>query len=100
VKDNINVISFSSNASDGVQFNYDFIAITTYKAMECGIFVSVVTDNIELTIGSVGNYAPWMLTVAAGTTDHVIHTIVPSSLLVASEEYAVVCRRPRQPRRS
>jgi hypothetical protein len=36
VKDGVNVISFSIDAFDDVQFNYDFIDIATYKAMECG----------------------------------------------------------------
>ncbi|KAM0868957.1 hypothetical protein ACQ4PT_041006 [Festuca glaucescens] len=70
------MISFSIDASDDAQFNYDFIDIATYKAMERGIFVSAAAGNVAPAISSVGNGAPWMLTVAAGTTDHVIRTTV------------------------
>ncbi|KAM0878720.1 hypothetical protein ACQ4PT_034694 [Festuca glaucescens] len=66
--DGVNVISFSIDASDDEQFNYDFIDIATYKAMERGIFVSAAAGNAALAISSMGNGAPWMLTVAAGTT--------------------------------
>lgn len=76
VKDGVDVISFSIDASDGAQFNYDLVAVATYKAMEHGIFVSAAAGNAGPVAGSVGNSAPWMLTVAAGTTDRAIRTTV------------------------
>jgi hypothetical protein len=68
VNDNVNVISFSIDTCDDVQFNYDFIDIATYKAMERDIFVSAAAGNAAPAISSVGNGASWMLTVAVGTT--------------------------------
>jgi hypothetical protein len=60
VQNSVNMMSVSIDASDGVQFNYGFIAIATYKAMERSIFVSAAAGNAAPTIDSVGNDAPWI----------------------------------------
>uniref|UniRef100_A0A0E0R1L7 Subtilisin-like protease n=1 Tax=Oryza rufipogon TaxID=4529 RepID=A0A0E0R1L7_ORYRU len=76
VKDGVDVLSFSIGASSGTQFNYDPIAIAGFKAMERGIVVSCAAGNSGPDPGTVGNGAPWMLTVAAGTMDRAIRTTV------------------------
>jgi len=76
VKDGVDVLSFSISATDGAQFNYDLIAVATFKAMEHGIFVSAAAGNDGPVAGTIRNGAPWMLTVAAGTTDRAIRTSV------------------------
>ena len=76
VKDGVDVLSFSISATDGAQFNYDLIAVATFKAMEHGVFVSAAAGNDGPVAGTIRNGAPWMLTVAAGTTDRAIRTSV------------------------
>jgi hypothetical protein len=76
VKDGVDVLSFSIGAYSGTQFYYDPIAITAFKAMERSIFVSYATGNAGPDPSTIGNGAPWMLTIATGTMDRAIWTNV------------------------
>ncbi|KAJ4784105.1 Subtilisin-like protease [Rhynchospora pubera] len=75
VRDRVDVLSFSLGLSSG-PFQYDPIAMATFKAMEKGIFVSCAAGNGGPEIGSVSNEFPWVLTVAAGTMDRSIRATV------------------------
>jgi hypothetical protein len=67
-KNDVDMLSFSIDAYLGTQFNYNPIAIMTFKAMEHDIFVSCATGNTGLKLGTTGNGALWMLTVVAGSS--------------------------------
>jgi subtilisin family serine protease len=75
VQDRVDVLSFSLGLSSG-PFQYDPIAMATFKAMEKGIFVSCAAGNNGPSPGSVSNEFPWVLTVAAGTMDRKIKATV------------------------
>ncbi|KAJ3682089.1 hypothetical protein LUZ60_014662 [Juncus effusus] len=75
VKDRVDILSFSLGLSSG-SFQYDTVAMATFKAMEKGIFVSCAAGNLGPTIGSVSNVYPWVLTVGAGTMDRSIRSTV------------------------
>lgn len=75
VMDRVDVLSFSLGLSSG-PFQYDPIAMATFKAMEKGIFVSCAAGNTGPAPGSISNEFPWVLTVAAGTMDRKIRASV------------------------
>ncbi|KAJ3705654.1 hypothetical protein LUZ61_009359 [Rhynchospora tenuis] len=75
VKDEVDVLSFSLGFLMA-ELQYDPIAMATFKAMEKGIFVSCSAGNDGPTPSSVSNGYPWVLTVAAGTTDRTIRASV------------------------
>ncbi|PWA47771.1 Peptidase S8/S53 domain-containing protein [Artemisia annua] len=67
--DGVDVLSLSI-ATTGVPYWYnDPISIAVFTATEKGIFVSMACGNVGPYPLSVYNSMPWVLTVAAGTTD-------------------------------
>ncbi|WMV52156.1 hypothetical protein MTR67_045541 [Solanum verrucosum] len=75
IEDGVDVIAISIGATQPQPFYGDAIAISTYSAMEKGIFVSSSAGNHGPDSGTVMNGAPWILTVGASTTDRKISAV-------------------------
>ncbi|CAI8588768.1 unnamed protein product [Vicia faba] len=68
IADNVNIVSVSLGGSADDYFK-NHIAIGAFAAMEHGILVSCSAGNSGPTPFRVGNVAPWITTVGAGTID-------------------------------
>nr|AZL41278.1 cucumisin [Datisca glomerata] len=71
IADGVDILSVSlgGGAFEPVEYFEDPIAIGSYHAMKMGILTSVSAGNEGPYRGSVTNYSPWLLTVAANSID-------------------------------
>ncbi|CAO2040015.1 unnamed protein product [Urochloa humidicola] len=69
VEDGVDVLSLSLGDDEAGDFAYDPIALGGYTAIMRGVFVSAAAGNMGPDHATVANEAPWLLTVAAATTD-------------------------------
>jgi subtilisin family serine protease len=68
IADGVDVISISIGSPFAFDYFSDVIAIGSFHAMRRGVLTSAAAGNTGLK-GSVGNVAPWMLSVAASSID-------------------------------
>nr|DAD48077.1 TPA_asm: hypothetical protein HUJ06_018014 [Nelumbo nucifera] len=68
IHDGVDIISLSVGGFAGSYIS-DSIAIGSFHSMKNGILTSAAAGNSGPSAASVSNYAPWILTVAASTTD-------------------------------
>lgn len=68
VSDGVDVLSLSLGGAARPYYN-DSIAISSFGAIEKGVFVSCSAGNSGPSKSTVGNVAPWLMTVAASYTD-------------------------------
>lgn len=75
VADGVDVLSLSLGGGAG-SFYRDNIAIAAFGAIQNGVFVSCSAGNSGPSSSTVGNAAPWIMTVAASYTDRTFPTTV------------------------
>ncbi|KAM1363542.1 hypothetical protein PS1_028769 [Malus domestica] len=77
IADGVDIITISIGNSIVVPFDQDPIAIGAFHALEKGILTSQSAGNDGPYMGTVSSVAPWILTVAASSTDrHIIDKVV------------------------
>ncbi|KAM7270998.1 hypothetical protein ACFE04_030212 [Oxalis oulophora] len=76
IADGVDTISLSAGNSMAVNYFEDAIAIGTFHAMKKGILTLCSAGNEGTQLGTVSNFAPWVLSVAASTIDRKFLTTV------------------------
>lgn len=76
IADGVDIITISVGSTDVYPLEEDPIAIGAFHAMSKGILTVNAVGNTGPNIASVTSLAPWMLTVAASTTNRVFVTKV------------------------
>ncbi|KAK9157162.1 hypothetical protein Scep_003736 [Stephania cephalantha] len=69
ISDGADIISISLGYNSPLEYSQDVIAIGAFHAMQHGILTSNSAGNLGYTTFSVVSNAPWMISVAATTTD-------------------------------
>ncbi|TVU41283.1 hypothetical protein EJB05_14786, partial [Eragrostis curvula] len=69
IADGVDVISFSIGGKLPAPYFEDATAVGSFHAMRRGVLTSAAAGNFALYGGRVCNVAPWMLSVAASSTD-------------------------------
>ncbi|KAJ4972150.1 hypothetical protein NE237_005249 [Protea cynaroides] len=69
IKDGVDILSVSLGSQFAISFEDDVIAIGTFHAMKEGILTSASAGNSGPLKATATNIAPWILTVAASSTD-------------------------------
>ncbi|KAI9114709.1 hypothetical protein K1719_014407 [Acacia pycnantha] len=89
ISDGVHILSVSLGNGAPTDFLSDSVAIGSFHAMEKGILTVQAAGNSGPSFGSVSSVAPWILTVAASTTDRKIidklvlgngHTLIGNSI--------------------
>jgi hypothetical protein len=76
IADGVDVISLSVNPPKPLKYFQDVNAIGAFHAMRNGILTSMSAGNKGPGLGTVTNFAPWSLSVAASTIDRKFFTQV------------------------
>ncbi|KAM7464265.1 hypothetical protein LguiA_032386 [Lonicera macranthoides] len=76
IGDGVDVLSISISSSVTRPFFEDPIAIGAFHALKKGILTSCAAGNDGPSLFSVGNVAPWILTVGASSIDRQFRTVV------------------------
>ncbi|CAH2069453.1 unnamed protein product [Thlaspi arvense] len=76
IADGVDIITISIGSIDVVSLEKDTIAIGAFHAMSNGILTVNAAGNTGPNVASVTSLAPWMLTVAASTTNRMFVTKV------------------------
>lgn len=76
VNDGCDVISLSLGLDGARPFYLDAVALGGFYAILKGVFVSTAAGNSGPAPSTLSNFAPWLLTVAASTTDRQIRSTV------------------------
>ncbi|KAK1587128.1 hypothetical protein Q3G72_009812 [Acer saccharum] len=72
IADGVDLITISIGGSNAIEFNEDVIAIGAFHAMAKGILTVQAAGNDGPKSSSVSSVAPWLLSVAASSTDRMI----------------------------